>query len=143
MAADGRVQLKIEPASDGGVQLTIGRLGTRSVREELLDFHRYQYSSNRMCLAVLGREPIDELIALVAPLFSAVRNLQLPSPSWPHPPYPDERLGRYLRIVPVKEHELLTLTWPLPATREQYLSKPSKYISHILGHEGVGSLLCS
>ena len=112
-----------------------------SVRAALIDFHRAHYSANRMSLAVLGREDLDKLEALVVPRFVEVPNLDLPPPAWPHPPYPDEAMGRRFAVVPVKDHSFLTLTWAVPSIRDQYRSKPCRYVSHILGHEGVGSLL--
>ena len=101
---------------------------TLSVRSALLAFHKAHYSANRMSLAVLGRESLDALESLVAPLFAAVANHALPRPRWPHPPYPDRGgafVGQYFRVAPVKsDSSLLTVTWALPSIREQYLSKP-------------------
>ena len=34
----------------------------------------------------------------------------------------------------------LSLTWALPSHNAHYLSKPTHYIEHLLGHEGPGSL---
>ena len=71
-----------------------------------------------------------------------MHNGPVPPPAWPDAfPYPNERLCRHYRVVPVKEHSFLTLTWPLPPIRGLYRSKPFRYVSHILGHEGEGSLL--
>lgn len=75
------------------------------------------------------------------PLFAGVRNSRLPIPRWPHPPYPDARLGVRFDVAAVKEDSFLTITWPLPPIRDQYTSKPFRYVSHLLGHEGAGSLL--
>ena len=117
-------------------------LSAEGVRSALVQFHASHYSSNLMSLAVLGRETLEALEALVAPLFAAVHNRLVPPPAWPDAfPYPNERLCRHYRVVPVKEHSFLTLTWPLPPIRGLYRSKPFRYVSHILGHEGEGSLL--
>ena len=113
-----------------------------SLRNALLRFHSTHYSASRMSLAVLGRESLDALQQLVVPLFAPVQtHAPLPLPRYPHPPYPDECLRRYLRVVPMKEHSFLTVTWAIAPIRDQYLSKPFRYVSHILGHEGEGSLL--
>ena len=142
------VKLELSPraavaGSSSGVSAALSARFTPAliVRRALIDFHAKHYSANLMSLAVLGRQSLEELEQLVVPLFAAVPNLDAPLPSWPHPPYPDERLRRHFKVVPVKDFSSLTVCWPLPSIRQQYLSKPYRYISHILGHEGEGSLL--
>jgi insulysin len=47
-----------------------------------------------------------------------------------------------IRYIPVKENRSLKIFFPLPFNIEKdYLTQQSKYYSHLLGHEGVGSLL--
>ena len=111
------------------------------LRAALLEFHATHYSSNLMSLCVLGREPLDQLAQCVVPLFAAVPNKSLARPTWPHEPYPPSQLGRHFRVLPVKDFSSLTLSWPLPSIQPQYRSKPFRYVSHVLGHEGEGSLL--
>ena len=41
----------------------------------------------------------------------------------------------------VQDFSSVTMSWPLPSIKEQYRSKPYRYVSHVLGHEGEGSLL--
>ena len=51
-----------------------------------------------------------------------------------------------LRIAPVKERRCVSVLWPMPATASQHLhtSAPaSRYLSHLLGHEGEGSLFAA
>jgi len=44
--------------------------------------------------------------------------------------------------VPVRDSRLIELTWQLPfSPHTDYASKPSSYLSHLLGHEGAGSVL--
>jgi insulysin len=62
------------------------------VREELTRFHADHYSSNLMRLAVIGRESLDELTALVEGLFSAVQNKNIPTPIFPDHPYSTNEL---------------------------------------------------
>ena len=49
-------------------------------------------------------------------------------------------LNKQLFIVPVKEQRSVQFCWFLPEQRNLWRSKPSKYLSHIFGHEGQGSL---
>ena len=46
----------------------------RDAREDLLAFYAKHYSANQMTLVVLGREPLDELQAMVSARFGAVEN---------------------------------------------------------------------
>jgi hypothetical protein len=52
--------------------------------------------------------------------------------------------GRVLYVAPaVKDHHEVTVTFQLPCLRQLYTSKPDHYISHLVGHEGPGSLLAA
>ncbi len=44
-------------------------------------------------------------------------------------------------VVPIKDLRQLTLNWLLPPARSHYRVKPASLLSHLIGHEGVGSLL--
>ena len=112
-----------------------------SVRAALIDFYKTHYSANLMSACVVGREPLDALEKMVAPRFTPIANFDRLQPSWPTPPYGDKQLRKYFRVTPVRDMDYLSVAWPLPAIRHQYLSKPFRYVSHVLGHEGAGSLL--
>jgi hypothetical protein len=45
-------------------------------------------------------------------------------------------------VVPaVRQGHSLTLTFQLPSLFDAYRAKPEDYVSHLVGHEGAGSLL--
>jgi insulysin len=48
--------------------------------------------------------------------------------------------GKQLFVVPVREQRSIQFGWLLPEQRQLWRSKPARYLSHILGHEGDGSL---
>ena len=56
-------------------------------------------------------------------------------------PFNNHSLGHIYRIVPVKDKHTLNITWQIPPQWSNWKSKPVDYISHLLGHEGKGSLL--
>lgn len=56
-------------------------------------------------------------------------------------PFPIEKHAYVSRIIPVKKAHKLIMTWYLPPSVADYKTKPGNYISHLLGHEGPGSLL--
>ncbi|ODN05282.1 Insulin-degrading enzyme [Orchesella cincta] len=111
------------------------------VRASLLDFHRQHYSSNIMSLAVLGSETLDELQALVESLFTDVVNTNVTAPAWPENPYGAAELQTKIELVPIKDIRHLSVMFPIPDTTKHYKSSAEGYLSHLIGHEGAGSLL--
>lgn len=111
------------------------------VREELLKFHQKWYSSNIMTLVVLGKQSLDELENLVVELFSDVKDKSVTAPTWPEHPFPPELRRKKAYCLPVKDLRNLSIDFPIPDTRKYYKSGPGHYLSHLLGHEGPGSLL--
>ncbi|XP_046746475.1 LOW QUALITY PROTEIN: insulin-degrading enzyme-like [Diprion similis] len=112
-----------------------------NVRDELLKFHEKWYSANIMSLSVLGKESLEELETLVTTFFSNVKNANVDLPNWVEHPFSEEHFQTKLYIVPIKDTRDLSIMFPLPDLREYFRSAPSSYVSHLLGHEGEGSLL--
>ncbi|XP_043685976.1 insulin-degrading enzyme isoform X1 [Vespula pensylvanica] len=112
-----------------------------SVREKLLEFHETYYSANIMALCVLGKESLDDLEKIVVNLFSQVKNKEVEVPVWPEHPFDEEHFQTKWYIVPIKDLRNLNMIFPIPDMREHYNAAPTHYISHLLGHEGEGSLL--
>lgn len=113
-----------------------------NIREELMKFHKTYYSANIMKLVILGKESIDELRAIVDEYFSTVPNFDLAKPKFPGNPFPSPTHScKMLQISPVKEIRTLELNFPMREIDSLYLEKPHRYIGHLLGHEGKGSVL--
>lgn len=113
----------------------------QDVREELLKFYSSHYSANIMKLVVIGREDLDVLTDWVDSRFSLIRNTNRPSPVYKNSPFLKEHLGFVIKARPVKNSRYLVLSFPIPDQRQFFRSKPSHYYSHLIGHEGQGSLL--
>jgi secreted Zn-dependent insulinase-like peptidase len=56
-------------------------------------------------------------------------------------PLEPSALGMFTRIVPIKKNHRLIVSWQLPSTIGDYKCKTTFYLSHLIGHEGPGSLL--
>jgi len=113
-----------------------------NIRELLLNFHETHYSANVMKLVVLGKESIPELKQMVTSYFSNVVNKNIATPSFPGEPYGKDELSKRLSIVPVCEGvRTLDMNFPTREIETLYKQKPTRYISHLIGHEGVGSIL--
>ncbi len=125
-----------------GHRFTIGSLETLKgdVGSDLMTFFAENYSADQMGLVVLANQSLDELEALVTPLFNQVKNTDIGSS------YPDEalftkaQLPAVLTSISLKEKYQIAYNFPMPNTREVYKTKPEQYISNLLGHEGQGSL---
>lgn len=56
-------------------------------------------------------------------------------------PYASESFNKIYKITPVKDKKVLDISWVLPDQSQHYENSPGQYLSHLLGHEGKGSLL--
>lgn len=112
------------------------------IRDAFIDFHAHQYSANRMKLVVLGREPLDALQNWVVDLFSAVKNQDLPPNRWDDvTAFPPDRLGKIIYAKPVMDSRTLELSFAYQDEDHLFEYQPSHYLSHLIGHEGPGSIL--
>ncbi|CAF3856023.1 unnamed protein product [Rotaria sp. Silwood1] len=111
------------------------------IREVLLDFYKAQYSLNRMSLAVIGNQSLGELQSLVINSFKDVPNKKLQIPKYAPDPYGEKNRKTICYVVPVKESRRLIIKWVIPDHQELYYCNPESYLSHLIGHEGDGSLL--
>ena len=109
--------------------------------EALKDFYENQYSANRMALAVLGEESLDTLEQMVVSRFEAIPDKNLASSVISDPLFDTERLPLVVQSKPATESRRLTLMFPIPKTDAFADKAPLRYIGHLLGHEGEGSLL--
>ncbi|KAA0196062.1 putative m16 family peptidase [Fasciolopsis buskii] len=87
-----------------------------NTREQLLEFYDQWYSANLMALAVLGKEGINELKSWVDGKFRWIKNTKVADPHWDNTPWTE-------------------------AVLKVRFTDPSSYVTHLLGHEGRGSLL--
>ncbi|RZC37709.1 insulin-degrading enzyme, partial [Asbolus verrucosus] len=88
-----------------------------------------------------GTESLDELEEMVVKLFSAVKDKSVQSPKWEEHPFKEEHFGTCVYMCPIKDVRNLNIVFPCPDLQEYYKSSPSHYISHLMGHEGPGSIL--
>ncbi|GES66360.1 a-pheromone processing metallopeptidase Ste23 [Aspergillus terreus] len=112
------------------------------VRSEFIKFYEKHYSSNRMKLVVLGRESLDEMEQWVTELFSGVKNKDLPQNRWDDvQPWLADDMCKQIFAKPVMDTRSMDIYFPFLDEEHLYESQPSRYISHLIGHEGPGSIL--
>jgi insulysin len=112
------------------------------VRSKLIEFHKLQYSANRIKLVVVGRESLDQLEGWVIEFFSGVQNKSLAKNLWGDVPlfFPSQ-LCTQVFVKPIMDSHLLGISFPFLDEEDLYETLPSQYISHLIGHEGPGSIL--
>ncbi|TEY42656.1 hypothetical protein BOTCAL_0387g00100 [Botryotinia calthae] len=109
-------------------------------RKRSIEFYKAYYSVNRMKLVVLGREPLQELESWVQELFSNVPNKNLHRLRWDGIPVLDEpELMTQIFVKPVMELRLLNIHFTYPDEEDLSASHPSRYLEHMIRHEGPGS----
>jgi insulysin len=108
-----------------------------NIRNIVNDFYNSYYSSHLMKLVVVGSESLDILEENVQKMFSHVpkREINLLSD-----------LGTiynkpiYSEVVPMKDEKRLDLMWEYELSTEYNKYNLDKFLSHIIGYEGKGSL---
>eukprot|EP00930_Biecheleria_cincta_P037773 TRINITY_DN25951_c0_g1_i2.p1 TRINITY_DN25951_c0_g1~~TRINITY_DN25951_c0_g1_i2.p1 ORF type:complete len:1026 (+),score=169.95 TRINITY_DN25951_c0_g1_i2:39-3080(+) len=128
--------LKVMPERDG-----------YPVRKRLLEFHDKYYSANQMCFVVLGKESAAELEQLVRSYFGPVVNNGVSVPAGSElggieRPFCQEGWPRLVQVMPVKDVRSLAFQFVIPQQMPmKWRTKPTRYLSFLIGHEGKGSLL--
>ena len=130
------------------------------IREQLLEFfHKhYRKTLDIYKLVVLGKESVGDLEAMVKRYFGELielfdekakkeGNAGAPEPTSDailrdlYPAPESWNVPQRLHVVPISQVHSLELQFPMREIKTLYRSKPTRYLSHLLGHEGKGSLL--
>jgi len=128
-------------------QFSVGSLDTladrpgSSVRDELISFYEKHYSANAMRLVVLGGKSLDELEALVTPVFSLIPNQSFQHEVIEAPLFTPGTLPLFVQVQPLATLRQLQVSFPIADYRDLYSEKPVSYLGNLVGHEGQGSLL--
>ncbi|KAL0019017.1 hypothetical protein WJX77_001203 [Trebouxia sp. C0004] len=104
------------------------------------DFYHAHYSSNIMCLSVYGSHSLDDLEILVKEKFAAVPNSNLPPANIPRDIVTQAETSKVMKVVPERDGHRVELQWAVPPESKAYKVFPCSYLSHLLGHEGEGSV---
>ncbi|XP_065653291.1 insulin-degrading enzyme-like isoform X1 [Hydra vulgaris] len=111
------------------------------IRDRLLKFYETNYSANIMTLVVLGKESLIDLEKMVVSKFKDIANKNTIMSFSSEHPYSQDQLSLSFNVATIKNHHSLQLRFPMPDLHAWYKKKPEYYVSHLIGHEGEGSLL--
>ncbi|XP_044504367.1 insulin-degrading enzyme-like 1, peroxisomal isoform X3 [Mangifera indica] len=109
-------------------------------RDELIKFYDANYSANLMHLVVYSKESLDKIHRLVEDKFQEIRNMDRSCFHFPGQPCGSAHLQILVRAVPIKQGHKLRIVWPITPSIHHYKEAPCRYLSHLIGHEGEGSL---
>ncbi|GAA5829536.1 hypothetical protein JCM11251_000196 [Rhodosporidiobolus azoricus] len=111
------------------------------VRARLIEWCEKHYSANVCKLTVVGKDSLDDLTKLVVEHFSSVPNRHHTPTEFTGSPLTEKELGRTVFVKSVRDQRVLELTFPFPDESAYYASKSASFLSHLIGHEGKGSVL--
>ncbi|XP_021623125.1 insulin-degrading enzyme-like 1, peroxisomal isoform X2 [Manihot esculenta] len=109
-------------------------------RQELIKFYEENYSANLMHLVIYSKESLDKIQILAEDKFQEITNKDRSRFSFPGQPCTSEHLQILVRAVPIKQGHKLNIIWPITPGILHYKEGPCRYLSHLIGHEGEGSL---
>uniref|UniRef100_M1CLN2 Insulin degrading enzyme n=1 Tax=Solanum tuberosum TaxID=4113 RepID=M1CLN2_SOLTU len=109
-------------------------------RQELLKFYSENYSANLMHLVVYSKDSLDKVEQLVRGKFQDIRNIDRNQIHFTGQPCTTEHLQILVRAVPIKQGHKLKIIWPITPGIHHYKEGPCRYLGHLIGHEGEGSL---
>ncbi|KAG8823841.1 hypothetical protein FRC19_003029 [Serendipita sp. 401] len=110
-------------------------------RQRVMDWWQNHYCASRMKVTVVGTESLKVLGDLAYQNFSKVPNRSLgPLPVTTSPPWSTSSGPDLWFVKTVKDTQRLEISFPIPDQDSLYEHKPSSYISHLIGHEGPGSI---
>ena len=147
---DGRrffsVRKAVTPVEHAFHQFAVGNLTTlenseqRPLREDLVKFWQQHYSANLMNLAVYGPQSLDRLEQLVRGRFDAIEDRNLTQKRHSAPLVDREQLPTKVTVASLKDIRNMSLVFPIASQQDQFRTKPARYVTNLLGHEGPGSL---
>ena len=126
-----------------------------NLRQSLIDFYSKYYTADQMTLAMVGPQSLETLKEMAESSFSKIpnRNGGAPEEAWNGvvAPFGENNsvipsFGNIVKVVPVQDLRQVSISFPVIYKDKQdrldaLLTKQASYVSHIIGHEGPGSLL--
>ena len=112
-----------------------------TLRQAVLDFYTLHYTASNLTLAALSNIPMEDLEQMIVTSnFTKIPSTPTTASSSVAPALPAPTHPRVVEWIPLRnECHVLDLHWVLPPMN--YTTKPSRYWSHVIGHEGPGTLL--
>ncbi|KAJ9070212.1 metalloprotease [Entomophthora muscae] len=121
----------------GGNNRTLS-LSTGGLRKQLVRFFKAKYSAHRMRLVVIGRDPLNELIEMIVPLFHHVPHVK---PTLEPQEQQLQNNPTDIQCSTIKDTNILFLRFKLRTLNVLASMKPHDYVAYILCQSSQGSVL--
>ncbi len=112
-----------------------------TIRDEIVQFYKQQYSSDLMTLAILAPQELDTTESWIREKFSLIKNRALSGKVVQEDLLREQDKGIFVKVKPVRESRKLIIAFHFPSMSTHYSTKPLSYFAHLLGYEGEGSLM--
>ncbi|KAJ7580280.1 Metalloenzyme, LuxS/M16 peptidase-like protein [Mycena floridula] len=111
----------------------------RETRRRLVEWWQREYCASRMHVCILGTESLDELVKMTSQLFSPIVN-RMAEPLTLTDPFGTNEKCTLVAVQTVRDYHSIEIVFPLEWQAPLWELSPASFISHLLGHEGYGSL---
>lgn len=108
--------------------------------EDLRDFYNKNYHASKMKLVLYSNQSIEKIKSQAHKYFSLINNSEKEKIKSNEPLILPQSLPSLIQFKPIKETRYLDYYFPIPTQIQNYRSKPSEYISHLLNYENQGTL---
>jgi protease-3 len=122
----------------GNLETLADNDGTK-LHEQTVLFYNENYSANNMKLALLSNLPIEQMKALATKHFSPIINKNIKKYEVTDVIPADKRGGKVIHYIPNEDVKQVILDFTITDNSDQYLVKPNRVVSYLLGSEMVGT----
>lgn len=121
---------------------TLKDLPNQPLREQLIKAYDEFYYASNMTLVMVANLPLEKMKSLAEVYFSPIRDKKHSSKPITNKPLSliTDNAKQLQFVKPIKDIQALTINFLIPSQIDQYKSKPTQYISYILGQESKNSL---
>ena len=138
----GNVSRELYDPSSGESKFSTGNKDTLAGANAAVvrTFYEQHYSADQMALSLTGKASLDELEKLAREIFSKVPTRNIVAPVREAKFLPKKAALRLALVEPIKEIRQLTIEFPVPATRPDFLSRPDRLVSELLSTSNPGGV---
>jgi insulysin len=128
-------------------KFSVGNLETlkdqpdKSLREAVVSFYNARYSANEMKLVIFGKESIPTLKKWAEEKFSNIPNRNVKAQLIKNNFFDKDFLPAKIEVNSIMDRRSMSIAFPVPSAFNHKNSQPISYLSNLIGHEGIGSLL--
>lgn len=124
-------------------RFTTGDLNTlemEGLRDDLVEFYNTYYSADKMYFAAVVPHNAKEILPIIKERLSLIEKKKTKIKDTSSR-FSKEDLGRIIQYKPINDMDVLDIEFVLPSGKQQYLKPSARYLSRLLGNEGIGSII--